>query len=64
MNSYFEPNGTHGAIQVTALDYMFRWWAELFGNRRSREAQSQLRGVTTPLAACRPLETTPAPCGC
>ena len=64
MNSYNEPNGLYGAIEVMALDYVFRLLARKFGNKRKHAAQGEPRTVAAPLAVSRPMDVVPATCGC
>ena len=64
MNSYIEPNGLYGAIEVMALDYVFRLLAEKFGNKRKHATEGEPETVAAPQAASRAVEVVPATCGC
>jgi hypothetical protein len=64
MNSFTQSNRAYGAIQVAALDYVFRLWTRMFGGTRKPHALGEIRSVAAPQAALHPVGTEPAVCGC
>jgi hypothetical protein len=64
MNNYTEQTGTYGMVQVMALDYVFRLWAEAFGHRGRRAAQGDRKPVAAPQTVICQTAAVPKACGC
>ena len=62
--NYTDPNGTYGMIQVMALDYVFRLWTEMLGNKQQRPAMSEPKDVAMPQTAIYQTAAAPKACGC
>ncbi len=56
------PNGVYGTIQITALDYVYRLWAETFGNKTKPAVQGDTKKVVAPEAPITQVGAMPVCC--
>jgi len=59
-----ESNGLYGMIQVRALDYVFRLWAEILGDKGQRPALGQTEDIAASQAVIGPAVAAPNACEC
>jgi len=64
MLNYTEPTGAYGMIQVMALDYVFRLWAEILGKPGQRPALGRTQDVAATQSIICPKAPAPEACGC
>ena len=56
------PSGMYGSVQIMALDYLYRLWVELFGNKTKPATQREARKVVAPEAPNRQTGVAPLCC--